>query len=139
MTTISRETSKGQLVALDFTQDALAASQSNVQLSGTDVSQGGDGYTMPFAGQVVAVTADTTVAATAGSLTVGATVGGTEDADTTLTITTETAKRKVCPRGSASFVAGAKIGAEITTSGTWDGVTADLAVIVWVLLELDGV
>jgi hypothetical protein len=36
-------------------------------------------------------------------------------------------------------VAGDLIGAEITTGGTWDGTTADLAVVVWVLLYLDGV
>ena len=35
--------------------------------------------------------------------------------------------------------AGDRIGAEITTGGTWDGTTADLVVTVWVLLYLDGI
>ena len=37
-----------------------------------------------------------------------------------------------------SFAAGALIGAEVTTGGTWDG-TDDLVVTVWVLLRIDAI
>lgn len=138
---IERIAAKGQLVAYVFGQDALAASQTNVQLP-TAIGEGSQavtGYTMPFPGEIVAISADLSAAATAGSLTVGATIGGTEGADPTLSITTEVTKTDRAPRGTAKFVAGDILGAEITTSGTWDGITADLAVVVYVLLELDGI
>jgi hypothetical protein len=136
---IERITARGQLVPLLFTQGAVAASQTDAQLGTADGIADVLGYTMPFPGEIVAVTADLSAAATAGSLTVGATVGGTEKTDPTLSITTETSKRDTCQRGSAGFAAGDVIGAEITTSGTWDATTADLAVIVWVLLNLEGI
>ena len=77
---IERIAAKGQLVAYVFGQDALAASQSNVQLPAAvgEASQAVTGYTMPFAGEIVAITADLSSAGSAGSLTVGATIGGTE-------------------------------------------------------------
>ena len=40
------------------------------------------------------------------------------------------------PRGTARFVRGDQIGAEITTNGTFAPTTADLLVVVWVLLYL---
>jgi hypothetical protein len=140
---ISREIAKGQLVQLTFMQDAVAASQTNVQLPIAEVNAGAavavDSYVMPFAGEVVAISAVTTAAATAGSLTVGATKDGTEWADPTLTLTTGTEAWDTCPRGTCQFAAGDQIGAEITSSGTWDGTTADLGVSVWVLLYLEGI
>ena len=138
---IERIAAKGQLVAYVFGQDALAASQSNVQLPAAvgEASQAVTGYTMPFAGEIVAITADLSSAGSAGSLTVGATIGGTEGADPTLSITTETTKSDVAQRGTAKFVAGDVLGAEITTAGSWNGTTADLAVVVYVLLEMAGI
>jgi hypothetical protein len=138
---IERIAAKGQLVAYVFGQDALAASQSNVQLPAAvgEASQAVTGYTMPFAGEIVAITADLSSAGSAGSLTVGATIGGTEGADPTLSITTETTKSDVAQRGTAKFVAGDVLGAEITTDGSWNGTTADLAVVVYVLLEMAGI
>lgn len=134
---------KGQLVPLVFMQDALAASQADVQLKVAEVASAAlnavEGITMPFDGEVVAVTADLDTAGSAGTLTAGATVNGTEDADTTLTVTTQTSKTKKVTRGLARFRAGAVIGAEITTSGTWNGTTSDLVVVVWVLLSVEGV
>lgn len=124
-----------------FGQDALAASQTDVQLpvpmsEATSVIQG---YTMPFDWEVIAITADLSVAATAGTLTVGATKGGTEDTDTTITVTTETSKRKKVPRGKMRGVAGDILGCEITTGGTWDGTSADLLAVVYVLFDVQGV
>lgn len=132
-----------QLVGLTFMQDAVAASQSDVQLGIAEVASGATnavvGYTMPWSGTIVAISAHLSAAATAGTLTVGATVGGTEGSDPTLTITTETAKSDTATRGTAAFAANAVIGAEITTDGSWDGTSADLGVTVWVLLDVTGV
>lgn len=143
MPQIERIIARGQLVPLTFMQDAVAASQTNVQLPIAEVTAGAanacDGYVMPFAGEIVAVSALLTAAATTGTLTVGATIAGTEAADPTLSITTATSAYDSCPRGTAQFAAGATIGAEITSGGTWDGTTADLGVTVWVLLYVDGI
>lgn len=140
-TQVERVIAKGQLVAYVFGQDAVAASQTNVQLPVAigEGSQAVSGYTMPFEGEIVAIAADLSAAASAGSLTVGATIGGTEAADPTLSITTETSKSDKALRNTAVFSAGDVLGAEITTDGTWDGTSADLSVTVYVLLHLEGV
>lgn len=139
---LTNDASRWQLVPLLFSQAAVAASQTDAQLAtleaGTAV-QAVQGYVMPWEWEVLAVSAQLSAAGSAGSLTVGATVGGTEDADTTLTITTETSKYKAVLRGSICGPAGSVIGAEITTAAGWNGTTADLVVIVWALVRLDGV
>lgn len=141
---IERITAKGQLVPLTFHQNALAASQTNAQLplvetSATTSSTDNDEYVMPFDGEIVAISAEVSAAATAGSLTIGPTVDGTEAADPTLSITTATEAWDTCKRGTAQFAAGDRIGAEITTAAGWDATTADLAVVVWVLLYVEGI
>jgi len=143
MPQIERIISRGQLVPLTFMQDALAASQTDVQLLVAEVASAAsnavDGWVAPFAGEVVAISARLSAAGSAGSVTVGATVDGTEKTDPTLSITTAQVAYDTAPRGSAQFAAGSLIGAEITTSSDWNGTTADLAVVVWVLLYVDGI
>lgn len=142
MTQIMLTTSKGQLVPLYFGQDAVAASQTNVELPAlmAEASQAvTTGYEMPWAGEVVGVSFTLSAAGAAGVFTIGATIGGTEDADTTLTVGTAADGYLRVPRGKCSFVAGNNIGAEITTDGSWDGTSADLIVTVWVLLYLEGI
>lgn len=141
MTQITLDTSKGQLVPYVFGQDAVAASQSNVQLPTAigEGSQANAGYTMPFDGEIVAVAVQLSAAGSAGSLTVGATVGGSEDAGTTMTITTAVNASKVIPRGKATFVAGAELGCEITADASWNGTSADLLAVVYVLHYLEGI
>lgn len=134
---ITRELGKYQVVPVTFFLANVPATQTDVQLK--EATNQVTGVTMPFAGQVVAIAADLSAAATAGTLTIGATVGGTEDADTTITVTTQTSKHLAIPRDKATFNAGDLLGAEITTSGTWDGTTADLVVTVYVALSLDGI
>ena len=136
---IERITSSGQLVPLLFTQGAVAASQTDVQLGVADGVADVVGYTMPFAGEIVAISADLDTAATAGSLTVGPTIGGTEQATLTKTLTTGTATRGFVARDTLKFAAGSVIGAEITSDASWNAITADLAVIVWVLLNVEGI
>lgn len=134
---------KGQLVPLVFMQDALAASQTDVQLPIAEVNAGAgnavDEYIAPFAGEVVAISYALSAAATAGTLTIGATLAGTENTNTTQTVTTGQRGSAKFQRGTMPFDANGRIGAEITTGGTWDGTSADLCVVVWVLLYVDGI
>lgn len=135
---------KGQLVPLVFHQNAVAASQTNAQLklvetAATSSDTDNDGYVLPFDGEIVAVSYQLSAAATAGSLTIGPTIGGTEESDPTLAVTTGTSGYDTCLRGTAPCSAGDVIGVEITTDGSWDATTADLAVVVWVLVNLEGV
>lgn len=132
---ITREFAKYQLVPLAFAQANVAASQTNVQI----LSDGVEGVSMPFAGEVLAIAVDTSAAATAGSLAVGVTKGGTENATTTQTLTTGTAAVKAFPRGTMPFVAGEKLGVEITTDASWDATTAELSVKVFVAFAVEGV
>jgi len=134
---ITNELAKGQVVALTFFQANVAASQTDVQIM--ESAGQVDGVSMPFDGEILAIVADLSAAGSAGSLGFGATIGGTEDADTTGSITTQTARVVKVPRGKARFVAGDKLGVEITTSGTWNGTTADLIVTVYAQLNLVGV
>lgn len=134
---------RGQLVALQFMQDNVAASQSNVQLTIAEVASAAgnviDGYVMPWAGTIVGISAVVSTAATAGTLTVGPTIDGTEAADPTLTFTDQATRSDTAARGTASFAAGAVIGAEITSDGSWNGTSSDLGVTVWVLVDVTGV
>lgn len=141
MTVITRNTSRGQLVPLIFAQDAVAASQTDVQLvvPGETTTPLVEGYEMPFPGEVVALSYTLNAAGTAGTFTIGATLNGTEDTDTTVTVGTNTANYTVIPRGKMVFNASDSLGVEITTNGSWDGTTSDLSVVLWVLLYLDGI
>ena len=140
MTVIDRTIAKGQLVPLVFTQVDLAISQTDVQLklieagaTAMDVI----GVAMPFDGEIVGMSSDLDTAATAGSLTVGPTIDGVEVAALTATYAgAGSSSNATVKRGTAKFVKGAKIGAEITTNGTFAPITADLAVVVWVLLYI---
>jgi hypothetical protein len=140
---INNALSKHQLVPLVFAQDALAASQTAVALFPQQVhgavALDNVGYTMPWAGEVIGVTVNTTAAATAGTLTVVPTIDTTACSDPSAAITTAVKESDNCKRGTNPFAAEAVIGAKITTDGTWDGTTADMVVIVWVLLNISGI
>lgn len=136
-----------QLVPLTFTQDALAASQTDVQLNiiETAATTGTLGVTeyvlRPFTGWIIAcsVTLEGT-AATAGSLTVGPTLNGTEKTALQQSMTTgKESGSKLARPDWIPFELGDNLGCEITTSGTWDGTGLDLVAFVWVVLDLDGV
>lgn len=134
---ITAEFAKYQLVTIPFAQANVAASQTDVQLK--DASGQVEGVSMPFAGEVIAIGADLSTAGTAGELTIGATKGGTENAATTMLITTGSAAVKALPRGTMPFVAGDKLGVEISTNAGWLPITADLAVVLYVSLTVEGV
>lgn len=141
MPSITREISEGQVVPLVFAQDAVAASQTDVQLPtpGETTTPLTEGYEMPWAGEVIGVSFTLSAAGTAGVFTIGATVNGTEDTDTTITVGTDAANYLRVPRGLCRFAASDSIGCEITTNGSWDGTTSDVVVIVWVLLYLEAI
>lgn len=141
MTTIVRNIASGPCIMLPFAQDAVAASQTDVQLvtPGETTTPLVVGYEAPWDGQIVAVAYTLDTAGSAGTLTVGATIDGTEDADTTISVGTSAAGYLRVPRGKARFSAGASIGAEITTDATWDGTASDLGVQVYVVYNLTGI
>lgn len=132
---------KYQVVAYVFGQDAVAASQTDVQLntSISEASEVNDGYTTCWDGYIIGTAFNLSAAGTAGVFTIGATVNGTEDADTTITVGTDPHNYKRVSRGAAAFVAGDRIGCEITTNGSWDGTSADLIAVVYTLQKLEGI
>ena len=139
---VDRRIAKGQVVPLLFQQAAVAANQTDEQLPVVEVGTSPSlvlGHIVPFAGSIIGISAILDSAGSAGALAVGATIGGTEHADTLLSFTTEANLSRVVPRSKAKFAAGAEIGAEITTDASWNGTASDLAVIVWVLIELEGI
>lgn len=131
------------IVPLLFSQDNVAASQSNVQLSVLQVASAAenvvDSYRAPWPGVIVAIAASVSTAATAGTLTVGATVNGTEAGDPTLTFTDAASYSDTATRGTATFAAGDLIGCEITADDNWNGTTSDLLVQVYVMYEVTGI
>lgn len=138
-TRIERIISKGQMVPITFGLNSVTASQTNVQLA--TFTSNGVGVAMPFAGEIVAVTYSLTNAKTAGTLSVGPTVGGTEIAALTLAAANSiTSGIKKVMRRTAVFSAGSEIGAEITTDGSFAaGTTPSLQVTVWAILSLEGI
>lgn len=117
-----------------FGQTDLAASQTDAQLT---LLHANDGVVMPKAGWVIGFSWKQSAAAGAGQMTIGVTVDGTEDADTTQTITTETEGYPTfkIDGDAPRFAAGQEIGLEITTDGDWDATTADIDATVFVVLE----
>lgn len=138
-TRVERIIAKGQLVPVTFGLNDVAISQTDVQLA--NFTGNAAGVVMPFAGEIVAISYLLSNSKTAGSLTVGPTVGGTERTALTLSAANSaTSGRKVVKRTTVPFAAGAEIGAEITTDGSFAaGSNPDLAVTVWVLLSIEGI
>lgn len=142
---VDRVIARGQFVEYAFTQADVAASQTDVQLSIQSVDNAADdqlgitGYIAPFDGEIVSITWKLSAAGTAGTFTIGPTIGGTEKTTLTQTVGTAASGRGKVARGTNMFSAGDEIGAEITTNGSWDGTSSDLVVCVGVLLYLDGI
>ncbi len=130
-----------QLVTFQFGQDAVAAEQTNTQLPVVAPEEGSTiaGAIVPFDGAIVGLAYKLSAAGSAGSFTIGATIGGTEVAATTQTVGTNADGHAAFDRTVAPVEAGDEIGVEITTDASWDGTTADLAVWVYVLQYLAGV
>ena len=141
---LTKTLGKYQLVPLVFMQDNVAASQTNVQLYAAEVGSAAvesavDGLHHAVCRGDRGISYDLSAAATAGTLTIGPTIGGTEASDPTLSVTTGVTGSDTCNRGKVPFAKNAIIGAEITSGGTWDGTASDLVVIVWVVLAITGI
>lgn len=142
----TNDASKGQIVVYTFMQGDVAASQTDVQLTVAETigsaaahsTNAVESYVSPWHGDVIGIGGVLSAAATAGSLTVGVSNNGAENASTTQTVTTGAEFYKSFPRGAMRVAPGDNIGVEITTSGTWDATTADLAVQVYVLYAVEG-
>lgn len=136
---------KGQLIPLVLTQDAVAASQSAaamniIETGATGGTLDAKEYKMPFDGEIVAVSVLSDSARTAGTLDVEPTVNGTvKTPKVTLDATNTTHHYGKVGRGAVPFVAGDRIGAKVTTAAGWAPVAADIVVIVWVLVTLEGI
>ena len=140
MPTITRDSSRGLLVAYTFGVAILQDSQTNAQMVAADPS-GNDGYCSPFPGEVVGIGWNLSAAFSAGAFTVGASFNGTEDADTTTSVTmaTVTSGYARIPRGKATFAANTVIGCEYTTDANVEANTVDVTVTIYCLLYLEGV
>lgn len=144
MTQIERIIARGQRYALQFMQDDVAASQTDVQIGIVQEDDGASnqsiaGVIMPLSGEIIGISWKLSAAASAGSLTIGPTIDGTEKTALTQTVTTAASGYAVVPRGTILFPAGSEIGVEITSGDTWDGTSSDLAVWVHVIDYLDGI
>jgi hypothetical protein len=121
------------MLTLAFYQDNVAATQTDVELL-----QGGSnrGFIMPEDGSVVAIGVRTNDARTAGTLTVDPTVNGTKTGLTAVLNATDTTyKTNRQDPGLDTFVAGDRISCVITTDGSWAPTTADIDVVVGVVLQ----
>jgi hypothetical protein len=105
----------------------VAANQTDAQLLVAG-SASAEGYVALHDGYVIGLTATLSAAASAGSLTIGVSIDGTEDADTRQTVTTgqEVRAKFGIDSHAVRFSAGQQIGVEITTDASWNGTTADL-------------
>jgi hypothetical protein len=118
-----------------FYDTDVDANQSDAQLLVAG-SASADGYVMPKNGYVIALTGSLSEAASAGSLTVGVSIDGTEVAGTRQTITTATEIRALFGTDAlVRFTAGQQVGVEISTSADWNGTAADLDAQVYVVFE----
>jgi hypothetical protein len=139
---ITNDIARGQLVPLLFSQDAVADAQAavamNILEAGTSVLSTQE-YQIPWDFDVVGISVVSDSARTAGTLTVDATINGTVtglQAKLDGTNTTRHYQRQ--PRESDRGAAGDRVGVKLTTS-SWTPVTADVVVVVWVLVRLEGI
>lgn len=141
---IERIISKGQLIPLLFAQDAVADSQSAVAMNimettATTSTLPVTEYVMPWAFEIVGITVSSSEARTAGTLTVDATIDGTVTGLTGVLDGTDTTRDYAKQaRNTDVGVAGQRVGVKLTTA-SWTPVTADIAVVVYVLVHLEGI
>lgn len=145
MTQAMRQLPGITIVPFHFIQDAVAASQSAVVLAPVELADPSSGnattsltgYPMPAAGEILYTTVHTSVAGTDGLATASATINGTADADTAVSLAdAAVVNSTTVVRGKAQFAAGDIIGGKLTTDGDWDGTTADLVFTVYAALWL---
>jgi hypothetical protein len=133
---------KGQLVPLIFSQDAAADAQSAVAMNiieAAGVALTTTEYVMPWDFDIVGISVVSDLARTAGTLTVDATKNGTVTGLQAVLDATNTFRHyKRQARESDRGQAGDRIGVKLTTA-SWTPITADIVVIVWALVNLEGI
>ena len=131
-----------QLVPLLFSQDACADSQSAVAMNtveATGVTLTATGYTIPWPYHVVGISVFSDSARTAGTLTVDASIDTVATGlQAALDGTNTTYHYASQPRNTDIGAAGSRVGALLTTA-SWTPVDADIAVLVFILVDLKGV
>lgn len=141
---IERIISKGQLVPFLFAQDAVADSQSAVAMNimettATTSTLPVTEYVIPWDFEIVGIAIVSSEARTAGTLTVDATIDGTVTGlQAALDATNTTRDTGTQVRGADVGVAGSRIGVKLTTA-SWTPTTADVAVVVYALVHLEGI
>lgn len=143
-TQVERVISKGQLITLLFSQDAVADSQAAVAMNilettATTSTLPVTEYVIPWEFEVIGIAVVSSEARSAGTLTVDATINGTVTGlQAALNATDTTRDTGTQARGKDAGVAGGRVGVKLTTS-SWTPVTADVAVVVYVLVHLEGI
>jgi len=143
-TLMERIIAKGQLVPYLFSQDQVADSQAAVAMnvletSATTSTLAVTEYVVPWDFEIVGIAVVNDEARTAGTLTVDATIDGTVTGLTAALNATDTLRKYATqPRGTDVSLAGSRIGVKLTTT-SWTPITADIAVIVYALVHLEGI
>jgi hypothetical protein len=139
---LTNDISKGQLVPLTFAQDAVADAQSAVAMNIIEAAANVltvTEYPVPWDFDIVGISVVSDSARTAGTLTVDVTLNGTvTGVQAKLDGTNTTRHAQKSPRGAKRGAAGDRVGVKLT-SASWTPVAADIAVIVWVLVRLEGI
>lgn len=141
---MERVIAKGQLVPFMFVQDAVADSQSAAAMNIIESSAASSAiavteYVIPWDFEVVGIGIVSDSARTAGTCTVDATINGTVTGlQAILDATNTTRDTGVQARGLDAGVAGDRIGVKLTTA-SWTPVTADIVVVVYALVHLEGI
>lgn len=141
-TQMERSISKGQLVPYMFSQDAAADGQAAVAMNIIEVAATvltTTEYVIPWDFEVVGIAVVSDLARTAGSLTADATINGTATGLQAVLDATNTFRDTGTQvRGSDAGVAGDRIGVKLTTA-SWTPVTADIVVVVYAIVSLEGI
>lgn len=114
-----------------FTSSNIAAEASDEAAA---LPGGNTNMPMPYAGSVVGMVGKLSAAPSAGNITVGVTVDGTEDADSVQTVT-GAEFTATFQEGEVPFAAAGNLGVELNASATLDPETLDIDVFLLVLLR----
>lgn len=143
-TQIERVIAKGQLVPFLFAQDAIADAQSAVAMNimettATTSTLPVTEYVIPWDFEIVGISVVSSEARTAGTATVDATIDGTVTGlQAALDATNTTRDTGTQARGLDVGTAGQRIGVKLTTA-SWTPTTADIAVVVYAIVHLEGI
>lgn len=134
--------SKGQLVPLVFTQDAVAANQSAtamniVETGATSGILGATEYPIPWDFEIVGVSILSDTDLTANTMTADATINGTATGLQAVLSDTVQRTSTVQARGKDVGVAGDRVGCKLASHASLAPETCDVVVVVWVMVYLN--